>query len=62
MRIITKTANYTLVLADVNGDTLLRMNSASDTTVTIPTNASVASPVGIELLIENIGTGKVTIA
>ncbi len=62
MRIITKTSNYTLVLADVNGDTLLRMNSASDTTVTIPTNASVASPVGIELLIENIGTGKVTIA
>ena len=62
MRIITKTSSYTLVLADVNGDTLLRMNSASDTTVTIPTNASVASPVGIELLIENIGTGKVTIA
>jgi len=39
-----KTANYTTVLAD-NGD-LLTMNAAGATTFSIPTNASVAYPIG----------------
>jgi hypothetical protein len=52
----TQTGNYTLALGDRNG--LVIMNSASNLTVTLPTDASVPFPVGskVDLLRQNTGT------
>lgn len=58
--IATKTASYTLVLADAS--TILEMNSASAQTFTIPPNSSVAFPIGTTVELVRIGTGAVTIA
>jgi hypothetical protein len=56
-----KTANYTIALSD-NGD-LLSMNSASATTFSIPTNASVAFPIGAQISFAWItGAGQPSIA
>lgn len=55
-----QTASYTGVLAD--RDKLVEINSASATTLTIPTNASVAYPVGTSIDILQTGAGQVTIA
>lgn len=55
----TKTASYTLVLADA--DTLVEMNSASATTVTVPLNSAAAFPVGTVIEIFRYGAGTVTI-
>lgn len=57
--ISTKTANYTLVLTDKNK--FIEMNLASANTVTIPTNASVAFPVGSQIHITQYGAGKTQI-
>jgi hypothetical protein len=51
---------YTVVLTD--RDKLVEVNSASGVTVTIPTNASVAYPVGTSIDILQTGSGQVTIA
>lgn len=51
---------YTTVLAD--RDKLVEVSSASGVTVTIPTNASVAYPVGTSIDILQTGVGQVTIA
>jgi len=56
----TKTANYTLVLGD--RDKIVQMNSASNLTITVPTNASAAFPVGTIVHVANINTGTLTIA
>jgi len=56
----TKTANYTLVLGDK--DKIVQMNSTSNLTITVPTNASVAFPVGTIVHVANINTGTLTIA
>jgi hypothetical protein len=56
----TKTANYTLVLGD--RDKIVQMNSTSNLTITVPTNASVAFPVGTLVHVANINTGTLTIA
>jgi hypothetical protein len=58
--VTSRTASYTLALTDANK--ALEMNSASSTTVTIPTNASVAFPVGTVIEIARVGAGAVTIA
>jgi hypothetical protein len=59
--IISKTASYTLSdLAE--RDSMIEVNSSSATTITIPTNASVAFPVGASIDISQISTGQVTIA
>lgn len=50
---------YTLVLAD-NGKQITRNNAAANT-VTIPTNASVALPVGATLTVMQIGAGVTTV-
>jgi hypothetical protein len=50
---------YTLVLAD-NGK-LVTLSNASAITVTVPTNASVAFPVGSIVNIQQIGAGQVTV-
>jgi hypothetical protein len=51
---------YTTVLAD--RDKLVEVSSASGVTVTIPTNASVAYPVGTSIDILQTNAGQVTIA
>jgi hypothetical protein len=55
-----KTSSYTLALTDSTN--LVEMDSSSSTTVTVPTNATVAFPVGSSVDIFQKGTGQVTIA
>lgn len=55
-----KTANYTLAIEDINK--VVPFNSTSNRTLTIPTNASVAFPVGSVVSVYNRNTGSVTIA
>jgi hypothetical protein len=50
---------YTPVLAD-NGK-LVTLSNASAITLTVPTNASVAYPIGAQINIEAIGAGQVTV-
>jgi len=56
----SKTAAYTLALADAGK--LVTVDSASASTVTIPTNATVAFPTGTAVAVAALGTGVVTIA
>lgn len=51
---------YTFALTDAN-NTLVTASNASAQTYSIPTNASVAFPVGAQLNIIAIGAGQVTI-
>lgn len=55
-----QTGAYTVALTD--RDKLVEVNSASGVTITIPTNASVAYPVGTSIDILQTGAGQVTIA
>ena len=56
----TQTADYTPVLND-QYQTLVIMNKATAVNFTIPTNASVAYPVGTVITVLNIGAGACTI-
>ena len=56
-----QTADYTAVLAD-QYQTLTPMNKATAIAFKIPTNASVAFPVGTALTVLNIGAGTCTIS
>ena len=56
----SKTASFTLALADAGK--MMLVNTGTDITVTIPTNASVAFDVGTEIEITRLGAGEVTIA
>lgn len=58
--IVVVTANKTLELSDAGK--LLEVNSSSAVTITIPTNESVAFPVGTELEILRWGSGAVTLS
>jgi hypothetical protein len=51
---------YTFVLADANNE-LITASNASTQTYSIPTNASVAFPIGSQINIIQIGAGQVTI-
>ena len=51
---------YTLVIGD--RDKLVEMDNASANTLTIPTNASVAFPIGTQILIVQKGAGQTTIS
>ena len=51
---------YTFVLTDSN-NTLVTASNASAQTYSIPTNASVAYPIGTQINIIQIGAGQVTI-
>lgn len=51
---------YTFVLTDSN-NTLVTASNASAQTYSIPTNASVAYPIGAQINIITIGAGQVTI-
>lgn len=59
-QIVSVTTNKTLALTDAG--TLQRVNSSSALTITIPSNASVAFPVGAEVEILRYGSGDVTIS
>ena len=60
MSIDTKTGNYTLVLTDANK--LIEMNITSTAnTVSVPTDASIAFPIGTQINITQYGTGKTQI-
>ncbi len=52
--------NYTLALRDA--DTLINFKNSANVTVTIPTNSSVAFPVGTIIFLQQTGTGAVTVA
>jgi hypothetical protein len=56
----SKTANYTLTISDAN--TIIPLSSSSATTITVPTDASVAFDVGTQVMIVQSGTGQVTVA
>ena len=55
-----QTGDYTLVLADKGK--VLRVNSSSNRTVTIPKNSVVAFPIDTEIAILRFGTGTVSIS
>jgi hypothetical protein len=55
-----QTGDYTLVLADKGK--VLRINSSSNRTVTIPLNSSVAFPIDTEIAILRYGSGTVSIS
>lgn len=55
-----QTTSYTFVLGDAG--TRVRYNAAGAGTFTIPTNASVAFPVGTIIYFRQIGAGQLTIA
>lgn len=59
--IVQKTSSYTLSSL-TERDNLIEVASASATTITIPTNATVAYPVGTSIDILQTSTGQVTIA
>lgn len=51
---------YTLALSDDGG--ILTMSNGSANTVSIPTNATVAFPIGTQITIIQIGAGQVTVS
>lgn len=53
------TTSYTLTIDDFNG--FVRINSASDLTVTFPPNSSVNLPIGSQINVQKQGTGAVTL-
>jgi hypothetical protein len=55
-----RTANYTLALSDVAK--VVAFNSTSNLTLTVPTNTSVAFPIGTVINVYRAGTGSVTIS
>jgi len=63
---VTRTINtqvgtsYTLQLTDAGN--IIDFNSASAVTVTVPTNASIAFPVGAQIDLMQAGAGKVTLS
>lgn len=59
-QILSKIDNYTLQFSDAGKAVI--MNSASDRTVTIPTNASVSFAIGQRIDVIRYGLGNVTIA
>lgn len=55
----TQTGSYTLVLADAGK--IVHMNVAGANNLTVPTNATVAFPIGTQILIHNMGAGQTTV-
>lgn len=52
--------SYSLLITDKDG--MVIMTSSSPNTITVPTNASVAFPIGTQILIKTKGTGQTTIS
>jgi hypothetical protein len=55
-----RTSSYTLVLSDQSK--MIEINSASATTLTIPSDSSVNFPVGTYIVVLQTGSGQITIA
>lgn len=55
-----QSASYTLALADA-ASTTVTLNNASANNLTVPTNASVAIPVGSVIYVSQVGAGATTI-
>jgi hypothetical protein len=55
-----RTANYTLSLSDAGR--VVEVNASTTTTVGVPTNATVAFPLGTVIRIRKIGTGDVIVS
>ena len=51
--------SYTLALADAQA--LVTLNNGSAIALTVPTNASVAFPLGTSIIIAQLGAGQVTV-
>lgn len=60
MTVSTKTSNYTFQIGDANNWT--RFNSSSPGAFTIDLNANVAFPIGTVLLMNQAGTGQLSLA
>lgn len=60
LTINAQTDSYTLVLTDAGKQ--VEMNKATGNTLTVPTNASVAFPVGTTILLLQTGAGQTTVA
>lgn len=58
--ISTKTSNHTLALADAG--TMIKLSHATAIALTIPTNATVAFPIGTQILLTQAGAGQATIS
>jgi len=56
----TQTGSYTLVLTDRNK--IVEIDNAATRTVTVPTNATIAFPIGTQIMIARSGTGDVEIS
>ena len=56
----SKSADYTLVLADAGR--LINFNSSSNLTLTVPAESTVNFAVGVQIAITRNGTGDVTVA
>jgi len=52
--------SYTLVLGDRGK--MIELNNAAAITLTVPTNASVAFPIGTQISFTQVGAGQVTVA
>jgi hypothetical protein len=59
--VIDKIAGYTLT-ALTEANTLIRFNAGSGVTFTIPLNATLAFPLGTQVLVQQVGAGQVTVA
>jgi hypothetical protein len=59
LTVSTKTASYTLALVD-NGS-MISMNLSAANSLTIPANATIAFPIGSQLIIHQEGSGQTTI-
>ena len=57
--VLTKTADYTLILTDVGK--VVEANKATAISITVPANATVAFPVGTLIRVVQIGAGATTI-
>jgi hypothetical protein len=57
----TFTTNAYTLLASDSGNYLLASNSTTAGTISIPTNATTAFPVGTQITIQQTGTGQLTI-
>jgi hypothetical protein len=53
----TQTGNYTLVLTDKDTKTIAMNVASVSNTVTVPPNSSVAFPIGVKMVIIQLGTG-----
>jgi hypothetical protein len=52
--------DYTLTIANTNG--VVETNSGASNTLTVPTNVSVAFPIGISVIVTQYGAGQTTVA